>query len=344
MDSWTTLPSTTSRPLKTTRPSRTVLSSEKKNKNCGKREKYSTSNNRQRKKTLPPSYDSDPHDTGSSHTVQPFSRSSQKRAASLFVGLPEEKSTTISRKRPKGMKTLPFHTTEPTQSMCSGSTSGIIATEDDTNYSRLWNDTPWSTNYPFMGIPGSGINFGKSFAGITSSHENSNLPSIDNLERVSSTEVAEWDICIDNAEDDNIQSTEREDEEVEKILEGHIQDFLKKYGEAERREALIEEKDTVAADKAELEIYVGMIQDYMKRRGGNSVFYIGENYYKEVETYPQMLNRLDSIGGERILEVLGLKLEIAGLRAFHFELANMYGKLMKKIAKKEKSFQVKLDI
>ncbi|CAG8452786.1 4382_t:CDS:1 [Paraglomus occultum] len=49
-----------------------------------------------------------------------FSRLSPRRAASLSVGLPEEKSMTTSKKRPKGMKTLPSRTMELTQNTFSG--------------------------------------------------------------------------------------------------------------------------------------------------------------------------------------------------------------------------------
>ncbi|CAG8615925.1 900_t:CDS:2 [Paraglomus occultum] len=55
-----------------------------------------------------------------------------------------------------------------------------------------------------------------------------------------------------------LPSRVREDESVEKTLDDHIQDSLKKYGEVERKGALVlvEEEDRIVVDRAELEILI----------------------------------------------------------------------------------------
>ena len=74
------------------------------------------------------------------------------------------------------------------------------------------------------------------------------------------------------------------------------------------------------------------------------MIYVRENYYKEVKNYPQMIRHIESIPKERIIEIMGLKIEVTNLRVFHSRLVNMYRKIIKRILRKEKSFQVKLDI
>ncbi|CAG8600034.1 757_t:CDS:1 [Paraglomus brasilianum] len=124
-------------------------------------------------------------------------------------------------------KSLSSHITEHMPSTFSGSMNKTIEMGGDINM-NFWeqsNDIPSNNNYCSMVIPSLPTNFSKSSAGIESSHRSLNFPSTSNLgteECTHNAETEEWDIYI-NENDNNVSQPTAD--EVEQILENHIQDF-----------------------------------------------------------------------------------------------------------------------